>query len=105
VNRRRKLTLATGLLPLATSIAGLAQPSQQMRRIGFLSLSTGDSEVDAQARSLLRESLRRSGWVEGKNLQIERRYAGGHYDHLDGLCRRLCARSGSPRTGTLLSTR
>jgi len=60
-----------------------------MRRIGILSLGTSGNEVDAQTRSLVRESLQRSGWVEDKNLQIERRYAGGHYDRLDGLAKEL----------------
>jgi len=89
VNRRRQLVLATGLLPLAHSRAGRGQPSQQMRRIGYLSLNTNGNEVDAQSRSLLQESLRRRGWVEGKNLQIEWRYAAGHYDRLDGLAKEL----------------
>ena len=89
MNRRRKLVLATGLLPLAPPLAGWAQPSQQMRRIGYLSLNTGGNEVDVQTRSLLRELLQRRGWIEGKNLQIERRYAGGHYDRLNGLAKEL----------------
>lgn len=89
MNRRRQLVFATGLLPLAHPLVGRAQPPQQMRRIGYLSLNTDGNEVDAQTRSLIRESLQRRGWVEGKNLQIERRYAGGRYDRLDGLAKEL----------------
>jgi putative ABC transport system substrate-binding protein len=85
MSRRRQLVLAAGLAPFA----GLAQPAQRMRRIGSLSLSKANNEVAKIGRSMTRESLRRAGWEEGKNLVIERRYAEGDVDRLDHLANEL----------------
>jgi putative tryptophan/tyrosine transport system substrate-binding protein len=85
VNRRRQLILAAGLSSLALPHASPAQPAQRVRRIGFLSLSKSANEVAATGRAMTRESLRRAGWEEGRNLVIERRYAEGEVARLDAL--------------------
>ena len=75
MSRRRPLILAAGLIPLATPLAARAQPTQRMRRIGFLSFGKSTNEVAQLTRPMVRESLRRAGWEEGRNLVVERRYA------------------------------
>jgi putative ABC transport system substrate-binding protein len=90
VSHRRELVLAAGLAPtLLTPLAGLAQPSPRVRRIGSLSLSKSDTEVAQVGRKMAVESLRRLGWEEGKNLLIERRYAEGDVARLDTLAAEL----------------
>jgi len=72
---------------------GVAQPSPRVRRIGFLSLSKADAESEQLAAKIGRESLRRLGWEDGKNLLTENRYADGNIARLDMLAAEL-ARSG-----------
>jgi putative ABC transport system substrate-binding protein len=66
-------TLAGGLLaaPLATE----AQPTRTIRRLGML--LTGSPSDTSQSRELdaFRKSLGELGWVEGRNLSIEARWA------------------------------
>ena len=60
----------------AWPLAARAQQPEQMRRIGVLmGLAAGDPE--AQSRVAAFESgLRELGWVKGRNLSIEYRWAG-----------------------------
>jgi putative ABC transport system substrate-binding protein len=92
MNRRRRVVVAAGLVPLSLPLVGLTQPAQGVRRIGFLSLSKAGNAVDQQGASMLRDSLQGSGWVEGRNLAIERRYAEGDANRLDGLAKELVDR-------------
>jgi putative ABC transport system substrate-binding protein len=63
------------------------QPTGNIPRIGFLGVSTAiawTTRVDA-----LRAGLRDMGYVEGKNIAIEFRFAEGQYDRLPGLAAEL----------------
>ncbi|MET0671026.1 MAG: ABC transporter substrate-binding protein [Xanthobacteraceae bacterium] len=71
---------------------GFAQQAAKVRRLGFL---TGFSEADQEARQRidsLREGLRAVGWIEGRNIQYDLRWAAGdvdllrrHFDELTAL--------------------
>ena len=68
---------------LTTPLAAEAQPAAKIPRIGLLSsFSPSDTVRWHQA---FRQGLRDLGWVEGKNISIEYRYANGRDDHLPGL--------------------
>ena len=73
---------------LAEPLEGLAQqPPATMPRIGFLGVSTPAAwgpRVDA-----FRAGLRDLGYIEGKNIAIEYRFAEGHYDRLPLLAAEL----------------
>lgn len=56
---------------LAAPNVAMTQVSTRVRRIGLLSLGESAEPEEIWSRS---ESLRKRGWVEGKNLQVERRY-------------------------------
>ena len=56
--------------------------------IGFL----GSTSADATLLAGLRDGLAEQGYVEGKNVMIEYRYAGGRYDALPALARDLVSR-------------
>jgi hypothetical protein len=63
------------------------QPAGNIPRIGFLGVSTATAwttRVDA-----FRAGLRDMGYVEGKNIAIEFRFAEGQYDRLPGLAAEL----------------
>ena len=75
--------VAGGLL--AAPLAAGAQTGK-VARIGWLALT----EVpNAPGRSAFRNGLRELGWIEGQNLVIELRSAGGKRDLLNGLAAEL----------------
>jgi hypothetical protein len=78
--RRRELLIALGADALAWAGAVRAQAPPTVRRIGLLSGSS--PSVTYQA---FRRGLRDLGWVEGKNISIEYRYAEGRHDRLPDL--------------------
>jgi putative ABC transport system substrate-binding protein len=68
---------------VASSRQAQAQQSASVRRIGLLSpFSPADTVLWEQA---LRQGLGQLGWVEGRNLAIEYRYAEGRAERLPGL--------------------
>jgi ABC-type uncharacterized transport system substrate-binding protein len=75
------VTLALGIF--LTPLAAEAQPVGKIPRIGLLSsFSPSDAALWHQA---FRQGLRDLGWVEGKNISIEYRYAEGRNDRLPDL--------------------
>jgi len=74
-------------LALCAVVLGLcfptdAQPSEKLARIGLLSATSASNlKVRLQA---FREGLRELGYVEGKNIVIEYRYANRRFDRLPG---------------------
>jgi putative ABC transport system substrate-binding protein len=85
--RRRQFVIAAGAL-LAAPLRGFAQqPAATMPRIGFLGVATPAAwgpRLDA-----FRAGLRDLGYVEGKNIAIEFRFAEGQYDRLPALAAEL----------------
>jgi putative ABC transport system substrate-binding protein len=69
----------------AWPLAARAQQPAQMARIGYLGLTSSQEPTLA---SLL-AGLSDLGYVEGKNLHIEYRFAEGHNDRLPGLAAEL----------------
>jgi putative tryptophan/tyrosine transport system substrate-binding protein len=64
-----------------------AQQAAKFPRIGFLASSSGERLESRLAA--FRESLRELGYVEGKNIAIELRYASGQFDKLPSLAQEL----------------
>ena len=85
--RRRRFLIATGAL-LAASLAR-AQPAGKVYRIGFLGNSTAALEVNLVGP--FREGLRDLGYVEGRNVLIEYRWAEGNYERFPALIAELIA--------------
>ena len=61
------------------------------RRIGVLNSGTDNLPSDLPLRKVWRDSLRDHGWVVGKNLVIDPRYAEGHAERLPALAAELVA--------------
>ena len=79
--RRRdfiRLLSGTALWPLAAR----AQPAERMRHIGVLLQATkNDLEFQPRLKAFL-DGLAQFGWTEGRNLQLEYRWAGGNADEI-----------------------
>jgi putative ABC transport system substrate-binding protein len=60
---------------------------QQIRRIGYLSLSTATAAP--QPLEAFQQGLRELGWVEGQNIIVEYRFAEGEPERLSGLASEL----------------
>jgi len=73
---------------LAAPLAGFAQQQRsKIARIGFLAAASASSSADR--REALIAGLRALGYVEGKNMLIEYRWAEGNYERLPGLAAEL----------------
>jgi putative ABC transport system substrate-binding protein len=69
--------MAAGII--AAPFAASAQPATTVRRIGVLSPDAPPTQADIELDSA---PLRALGWVEGKNLLVERRYTNGRAELL-----------------------
>ena len=72
---------------LTTAPTSEAQQPEKVSRIGFL--ITSSPSAIAPRMDAFRQGLRELGYVEGKNIVIERRHAEGKFDHLPALAAEL----------------
>src|ERR1022692_369233 len=86
MDRRTFAGALAGSLVLARSVA-FAQPAAKVYRIGFFLGASGESV--ASLFGALSEGLRDLGYVEGRNVIFERRYADGHMDRLPEIAAEL----------------
>ena len=79
--RRREFIGLLGSAVAAGPVAAYAQQSEAIRRIGILmSLAADDPEGKARFTAF-RQNLQQLGWVEGRTVRIETRWAGGKVDN------------------------
>jgi len=86
---RREATASLAALPLWASLGVRAQPNSRVPRVGYLF-----SFAQAQGEHLwgaCRQGLRDLGYVEGRNIELEPRWADGHHDRLPALVAELVA--------------
>src|SRR5512132_4398579 len=85
---KKKLTVLTLCAVLfALCYSAWAQQPKKIPRIGFLGASS-PSAISARLEAF-RQGLRELGYVEGKNIVIEYRYAEGKLDRLSALAAEL----------------
>jgi putative ABC transport system substrate-binding protein len=101
VRRREVITLLGGAAAWPLT-ARAQQPAMPV--VGFL--SSGSPELDAQNVRALRQGLGETGYVEGRNVAIEFRWAEGQYERLPAMAADLVRRrvaaiavNGPPATG------
>lgn len=87
MNKRRKLITALGASALAAPLPSFAQQPVKIARIGFL----GAASASGYAKQLdgFRLGLSDFGYVEGKNIVVEYRWAEGNYARLTELAAEL----------------
>jgi len=91
--RRRDFIAAMGAAA-ACLFAPHAVRAQQTttRTIGWLSLRSADTSTEKSILAAFRQGLNQTGYVEGRNLTIEFRFADGYYDRLPALAADLVRR-------------
>jgi putative ABC transport system substrate-binding protein len=75
LGRRGFITVLGGAA--AWPLVGQAQPLDRVRRVGVLMSPPESSPVAQASVTAFVKALERSGWVEGKNIRIDYRFAGG----------------------------
>jgi hypothetical protein len=87
IRRREFITVLGG-----AATWSLAANAEQVRRIGVLS-GFAESDRDAQSGlALFREELRKLGWTEGRNIEMEIHAAGGDVESIKRFAKELVAR-------------
>jgi putative ABC transport system substrate-binding protein len=82
--RRREFVTLVGGAAVWPMVAR-AQKADRVRLVGLL-LSQFEGSQEAKDRvAAVRESLQKLGWIEGRNIQIDTRYAGGSADRMRAL--------------------
>jgi putative ABC transport system substrate-binding protein len=87
MNRRDAVLALVALGAAAGSRASLAQPQGKVWRVGILS-PTSASLSSSNANAFLK-GMRELGYIEGRNLAVERRFADGRLERLPGLAAEL----------------
>jgi putative tryptophan/tyrosine transport system substrate-binding protein len=90
--------LAAALLVCAASFAVQGQQAQKIYRVGFVTTASPGSGLD-----LLRQGLKESGYVEGRNVVIDARFAAGRQDRVARLVDEVLAQK--PDVIVVVSTR
>src|SRR5215217_3348484 len=97
--RRRQFVKFIGGVALAWPLNAGAQPAGKLYRIGYFNAGAAGSRME---RAFV-EALRELGWMEGKNIAFEYRFAQGHSDQLPGMATELVHLKVSPLSRRLLA--
>ncbi len=96
MNQRRTLMLSLGAGALTAPFTALAQQASapagapgKIWRVGFLALPARPADLDSHYYAAFKHGMRDLGYVDGKNLIIEWRWAGGEIKRLDALAAEL----------------
>jgi putative tryptophan/tyrosine transport system substrate-binding protein len=99
--RRRQFITLLGSAAAAWPLAAGAEQPDQVRRIGVL-MGYAESDSDARAwYAAFREALQKLGWTEGRNIQIDTRWATP--DDAESM-RRLAKELVAPQPNVILSS-
>jgi putative ABC transport system substrate-binding protein len=89
--RRREFITFVGSSAAAWPLAARAQQPSRLRQVAILrSEVAGDPEGLRNSAALV-QGLQALGWTQGRNVQIEQRWAGGSVDAMRALARELVA--------------
>src|ERR1041385_1140750 len=89
MKRRRDFIVGLGSAAAVWPLAARAQQPDRPRRIGVL-FAIDEADPEAQARvKALRDGLQVLGWIDGRNIQIAFRFAGGNVERARTLAAEL----------------
>jgi putative ABC transport system substrate-binding protein len=87
--RRREFITLIGGAAAAWPLAARAQQPDLMRRIGVL-MTLADKDSEGQLRiAAFRQELQKLGWIEGRNIRFEYRWAAGDAQRLRAYAQEL----------------
>jgi putative ABC transport system substrate-binding protein len=90
IERREFITLLGGAAA-TWPLAARGQQGERMRRIGALIAFAKDDPETEERLGRLRQGLAKRGWVEGRNIHTEYRFAAGRSDQFPVLAKELVA--------------
>jgi putative ABC transport system substrate-binding protein len=87
--RRREFLATLGGAVIAWPLGAIAQPADQMRRLGIL-MAYAESDQDAVDRvTVFTKTLQNLGWTNGRNIQMEYRWAAGNAERVQAYATEL----------------
>ena len=89
MNHRRKLLKVVGAGVVTAPFPAFAQPQPRIWRVGFLALAPRPADLESHFYGGFLRGMRELGYVDGKNLVIEWRFAGGEIKRLPALAMEL----------------
>ena len=89
MNHRRKMIAGLGGALLAWPFALLAQPKDKVWRVGIVATRNRPLSLESDPFNQFLLGMRELGYVEGKNLHVEFRWAEGRYERLPALAAEL----------------
>jgi putative ABC transport system substrate-binding protein len=106
---RREFVVALGGAAASWPLAARAQQGDRVRRIGMLTSLAMDDPASQARLAALRQELQQFGWTDGRNVQIDYRWAAGdsdalrkHVGELVALAPDVIVANGSAATALLL---
>ena len=107
--RRRNFIALLGSAAVAWPLGARAQQAARVRRIGVL-MAFAESDREAQSWvAAFREELRKLGWMEGRNIEIDTRWATADVESMQRFAKELVAlqpdlilTSSTPATAAML---
>ena len=107
--RRREFTRLLGGATVAWSVAAHAQQTERVRRIGVLTFTAESDQEGQSSVAAFREEIRKFGWVEGRNSEIDIRWAAADIGLMKRFAKELVAlqpdlilTSSTPATAAML---
>jgi len=92
MNNRRRLLIALGTSALASPFASIAEQQEKIRRIGYLGARSRSTAANPDPyQDAFVDGMRTLGYVEGRNLKIEWRFAENKLERLPELATQLAA--------------
>ena len=86
---RRRDFIAGLASTTALPLAARAQPAERVRRIGVLSGYSENDPLPKLRLSAFTQALADLGWTDGRNIRIERRWAGADINRIRALAQEL----------------
>jgi putative tryptophan/tyrosine transport system substrate-binding protein len=89
----RKNAIGLKLCAMLFALCSFAEAQQpaKVHRIGYLSAAS--AEADKNRFAHFQRGMQDLGYIEGKNIVIEQRYAAGHFEKIAELPESRCSRS------------
>jgi putative ABC transport system substrate-binding protein len=75
--KRRELIVLLGGAAVAVPVTGHAQQPERVRRVGVLLPSRDNDPLTRRIGTVFADAMRHLGWMEGKNIRIDYRFAAG----------------------------
>ncbi len=88
---RRQFISALGGATIAWPLTALAQQPNRMRRIGVLTNLAADDPVGRAYLAVFAQGLQEAGWADGRNVEIDTRWAAGDADRYRSYAAELVA--------------